>query len=311
MVAQKDKQRGILQSVDWLTIAIYIALLGLGWMSVCGASYEFGQGLNFFDFSTRSGMQIVWIKGSMSWIKIGSFSIQPAEFAKFATALCVSKYMSSSDFNISRWWNFLLACILVVLPMGLIVMQRETGSALVYTAFFLMFYREGMSGCILFAGVSAVVYFVVGVRFAADPLWGVSAISMGHFMVLLLILLFTVGMMRLYTERIAPVLRVLLYGVGLTLAALFFSKYVIPFDVTWVQLGVCLIMVGYLFWLAVKERYARYANEAGGGEGGFGAYYIDNDYDNATDALQKKGYSGTYSTYAFLRRAIQIVNPAK
>ena len=59
------------------------------------------------------------------------------------------------------------------------------------------------------------------------------------------------------------------------------------------------------------ERYARYANEAGNGEGGFGAYYIDNDYDNTTDALQKKGYSGTYSNYAFLRRAIQIVNPAK
>ena len=59
------------------------------------------------------------------------------------------------------------------------------------------------------------------------------------------------------------------------------------------------------------ERYARYANEAGNGEGGFGAYYIDNDYDNGVDALQKKGYSGSYQNYAFLRRAIQIVNPAK
>jgi hypothetical protein len=58
------------------------------------------------------------------------------------------------------------------------------------------------------------------------------------------------------------------------------------------------------------ERYARYANEAGNGEGGFGAYYIDNDYDNGVDALQKKGYSGNYQNYAFLRRAIQIVNPA-
>ncbi|MBR6859425.1 MAG: hypothetical protein IKM89_08450 [Bacteroidales bacterium] len=59
------------------------------------------------------------------------------------------------------------------------------------------------------------------------------------------------------------------------------------------------------------ERYARYANEAGNGEGGFGAYYIDNDYDNGVDALKKKGYSGNFQTYAFLRRAIQIVNPAK
>ena len=59
------------------------------------------------------------------------------------------------------------------------------------------------------------------------------------------------------------------------------------------------------------ERYARYANEAGNGEGGFGAYYIDNDYDNGVDALKKMGYSGNFKTYAFLRRAIQIVNPAQ
>ncbi len=58
------------------------------------------------------------------------------------------------------------------------------------------------------------------------------------------------------------------------------------------------------------ERYARYAHETGNGRGGFGAYYIDNDYDNGMDALQKKGYRGTFSTYAFLRRAIQIINPA-
>ncbi|MBR1575317.1 MAG: hypothetical protein IJ654_02590 [Bacteroidales bacterium] len=59
------------------------------------------------------------------------------------------------------------------------------------------------------------------------------------------------------------------------------------------------------------ERYARYANEAGNGAGGFGAYYIDNDYDNGVDALKAKGYSGSYANYAFLRRAIQIVNPAQ
>ena len=58
------------------------------------------------------------------------------------------------------------------------------------------------------------------------------------------------------------------------------------------------------------ERYALYANEAGNGAGGFGAYYIDNDYANGVDALRKKGYSGNYENYSFLRRAIQIVNPA-
>ncbi len=302
MAVRKDKERGVMVSLDWVTIVIYIALLGLGWMSVCGASYDFDQGGNFFDFSTRSGMQIVWIgtsfllamvilsiderlydmfsyllyiaflllllatpflahniKGSMSWIKIGSFSIQPAEFAKFATALCVAKYMSRTDFNIQRWWDFLVACLLIVMPMGLIVLQRETGSALVYSAFFLMLYREGMPGSILFAGLSAVVYFVVGVRFDADPFWGISAISLGRALVFLLVLLFTVGMMRVYTKAWAPVLKVFGYGMTMTLAALLFSKYVIPFDVTWVQLGVCIGMIVYLFVLAMRERYARYA----------------------------------------------------
>ena len=61
------------------------------------------------------------------------------------------------------------------------------------------------------------------------------------------------------------------------------------------------------------EYYARYASEAAEGQGGgFGAYYIDNDYDNGVTALQNKGYANcNYETYGFLRRAIQIINPHK
>ena len=57
----KEKGKGVFQSLDWFTILIYLILLAMGWMSVCGASYDFDQGGNFFDFQTRSGMQIVWI----------------------------------------------------------------------------------------------------------------------------------------------------------------------------------------------------------------------------------------------------------
>ena len=297
-----EQERGILRSLDWFVIVIYIALLGMGWMSVCGATYDFGQAGDFFNLSTLSGMQIVWIstsfllaaillsiderfydmfayvlylafivllvvtpffshdiKGSLSWIKLGRYSVQPAEFAKFATALCIAKYMGSNDFNISRWWNFLLVCCIIILPMGLIVMQKETGTALVYTAFFLMLYREGMPGSILFAGVSAVVYFVVGVRFSPDPLWHLHVISLGNFLVLFLILIFTVGLLCVYTDRWAPILRIFGYGMGLTLVAVGFAKYVIPFDITWVQLAVCVAMIVYLIYLAAKQRYARYA----------------------------------------------------
>ncbi len=319
MVAPNDKGKGLLASLDWFTIVIYVALLGLGWMSVCGASYEFDQGLNFFDFGTRSGMQIVWIvtsfllgllilsiderffdsfsyiiylglivllaatpyiahsiKGSLSWIKVGPFSIQPAEFAKFATALCVAKYMSHNDYNISRWFNFVVTCLLFLLPMVLIVMQRETGSALVYSAFFLMLYREGMPGSVLFAGVSAVLFFVVGVRFDDVPFWGIQPISAGRFWVMLLILVFVLGLLRVYTRRLAPFLLILFYGIGLTLAALFFSKYVLPFDITWIQLAILLFTSAYLIWLAVKFRSSRYVYIALFALGGLTLHYSAN-----------------------------------
>lgn len=61
---RKDDQQGILQSLDWWTIGIYIALLVLGWMSVCGASYTYGD-TEIFSLSTRSGMQIIWIGTSI------------------------------------------------------------------------------------------------------------------------------------------------------------------------------------------------------------------------------------------------------
>ena len=93
------------------------------------------------------------IKGSRSWLVLGPLRLQPAEFAKFATALAVAKLMSSYGYNIHNWKDFLKACAIVFTPMLFIVAQKETGSALVYLAFFLMFYREGMPGSILFTAV--------------------------------------------------------------------------------------------------------------------------------------------------------------
>lgn len=290
----------MVRSLDWVTILIYMALLALGWMSVCGASYDFSQGGDIFSFESRSGMQIVWIgtslllgmlilllddrlfdsfsyiiyivllvllavtpllardiKGSYSWIKIGPFSFQSAEFAKFATALAVAKFMSAYGYSIARWKDFLGAVLLVVVPMMLIVAQRETGSALVYLAFFLMFYREGMPGSVLFTGVAAVVYFVVGVRFSADWLWETPT-SVGTFSVLLLILLFTAGLLQVYGKAAKPVRHVLVYGLGGTALALFLSKLVIPFDVTWVQLGLLIGIVFYLLYIALADRIRNY-----------------------------------------------------
>ncbi len=161
------RQNSVLRSLDWWTIGIYLALLVFGWISVCGASYNYGD-TDIFSLGSRSGMQIVWIgtsivlgfvilmlddrfydtfsyviyaalllllfatifnphqiKGSRSWLVLGPLRLQPAEFAKFATALAVSKLMSTYGFSIHQWKHFAAACAVVVLPMLFIIGQGD------------------------------------------------------------------------------------------------------------------------------------------------------------------------------------------
>lgn len=197
------------------------------------------------------------IKGSRSWISLGSVSIQPAEFAKCATALAISKLINRYGFSLDNVRNLVRASFVILLPMTLIVMQRETGSALVYLAFFLMFYREGMAGSILFCATAAVVYFVVGIRFSSDML-PFTYTSVGEFAVLLIILLSTAGMTRVYCPRTPHARRILLWGGGATLLALLVSHSIAPFDIAWVQIAVCVVAAAYLGWQALGERAGRY-----------------------------------------------------
>lgn len=293
-------------SVDWLTIFIYLVLLALGWMSVCGACYDYDQAGSILDFSTRSGMQIVWIassmllaflilmiddrlfeslsyiiyicflallfvtpflahdiKGSLSWIKVGSFSIQPAEFAKFGVSLCLAKVMSIYGFDIRKWRDFIICVALIAIPMGLIIMQKETGTALVYSALFLMLYREGMPGCLLFTAIAAVVYFVVGVRFADEPLWGIKEMSLGQGVVMLLILIFTIGLFLVYkpqssSQKGRNLSLPLWAGLALSLAAILFARFVYPFNAVWVIIVVCGASVIYLLYLSLRYRALSY-----------------------------------------------------
>ncbi|MBP5318183.1 MAG: rod shape-determining protein RodA, partial [Paludibacteraceae bacterium] len=109
------------------------------------------------------------IKGSHSWIKIGAFSIQPAEFAKYATALCLARYMSRFEFDMHKMRDILTMAAMIMVPMAIIVAQSETGSALVFVSFLLMLYREGMNGLLLVLGFVAVVFFIVVLRFNNLP----------------------------------------------------------------------------------------------------------------------------------------------
>ena len=197
------------------------------------------------------------IKGSRSWLVLGPLRLQPAEFAKFATALALAKFMSKYGYDIHKWKDFLLTLAIILVPMFFIVMQRETGSALVYLAFFLMLYREGMSGSLLFTGVAMVIYFVIGIRFA-DTMLLYTPTSVGKFVVLLLIQLFSGLMVYFYCGNKRDGVRVILACLGITVVFLLFSLYVIPFDIVYVQLITTALMIGYLLWQSVATRVRNY-----------------------------------------------------
>ena len=197
------------------------------------------------------------IKGSRSWISLGAVNLQPAEFAKCATALAIAKLINQYGFTLNKMRNFVKAAGMILLPMVLIIMQKETGSALVYSAFFLMFYREGMPGCFLFAAVAFVAYFVVGIRYSEDLLPYTDA-CIGQFSVLLLILFSTAGLVQVYCPKTPHGKRLLTWGLGVTLIAFLVSRFVAPFDIAWVQIGYCIFMAGYLTWQALDVRLGKY-----------------------------------------------------
>lgn len=110
------------------------------------------------------------VKGSRSWLMFGPVSFQPAELAKTATALALARFMGSYNFQIKSWRELVPLGMFVLLPMALIVLQKETGSALVFMAFLLVFYREGMNGIVLLLGVLAVALFVLSIGFSEIPI---------------------------------------------------------------------------------------------------------------------------------------------
>ena len=128
------------------------------------------------------------INGSRSWLVFGPVSLQPAEFGKFATALALAKLFDSYNFSLNaKISNYLRALIIIFLPVSLILLQKETGSALVYMSLIFVLYREGMSGIVLFSVLCAVFYFVMAVKFNETFIIGMSAGELTVFVCIALI----------------------------------------------------------------------------------------------------------------------------
>lgn len=285
--------------IDWWIVIIYLLLLAWGWISICGASFDYGH-FDLFSLDDRPGKQLLWIacsiglafvllmieekfyngiayfayafmllllfitpfiakdiKGSLSWIQLGPLSLQPAEFAKCATALGIAKFMSSFNFSLEKRSNFLKVILFVCTPMFLIVLQHETGSALVYLAFFLMFYREGMTGSILFSGIALVIYFVIGIRYS-DVMLANTTTSVGEFSVLLMIWIFTWGMIKVNTTPRTKTTQLFIYTLIINIIAFIVSEFIYSFEISWVQLSSLIVIICYLSYTAFYKRISNY-----------------------------------------------------
>ena len=173
-------------------------------------------------------------KGSFSWISLGSFKIQPAEFMKFATALTLAAFIGRRDFNINRYTDLIKSMAIILLPMVIIIGQRETGSALVYLAFFLVLYREGMTGLFLLMGVSAVVYFVVGIKYGQESFESIP-LTIGPYAVTVLIQMFSIAMVKFWCKHDRTFLTLFFVNVTITPLAYWTAVYIIEFNIMYVQ----------------------------------------------------------------------------
>lgn len=199
-----NRQEILTNKMDWVTVALYIAIVFLGWLNIYAVTYDPESDLSIFNLTINSGRQLIFIAGAFviimailiidmrfyeafayiiyavimfllllvplvgkevggnkAWLGIGSFGVQPSEFAKFATALAVAKFMGSIGFRMDQKKNQAILFVMIGIPMILILAQKDTGTALVFTSFTVVFFREGMSPMLIIAGIIAGVIFVL------------------------------------------------------------------------------------------------------------------------------------------------------
>jgi len=225
------------------------------------------------------------IKGSHSWLVLGPIRFQPAELAKFATALMVAKCMSAYQFDLLKMRNFTTVISMIFLPMLLILMQNETGSALVFLSFFFVLYREGLPGAILLCGISAILFFVLNVRFA-NVFWGQTTV--GECLVLALIILFSWGFLYNHPKH-REHLKYMVYALlGMLSASAIVDWWLPVFDWCWTLNIYIALMSVYLFVLFVYYRSYNYLWIALFALGAIAfSYSVDYVYDEVLQAHQK------------------------
>lgn len=101
------------------------------------------------------------VGGNRAWLGVGSFGVQPSEFAKFATALALAKYIGSVGFRMDNLRNQAILFAMIGAPILLILMQKDYGTAMVFIVFIVVFYREGMSPFLILVGLGVAIIFIL------------------------------------------------------------------------------------------------------------------------------------------------------
>lgn len=193
------------------------------------------------------------IKGSLSWISLGPVNLQPAEFAKCVVALAVAKYMGRYEYKIRTWRDLIVPFALIGVPALIImVLQKETGSALVFASFLLVFYRQGMSGYVLWMGVAAVALFILSIRFGGIDL-PLGSGSVGILSCMLLLTAVEIYFIcKEHPQRWQALILigrvVLIYAISLIINIF----VTVPFD--WVSMGIVIALVIYTIVISLIWR---------------------------------------------------------
>lgn len=165
------------------------------------------------------------IKGAKSWFVLGGFSFQPSEFAKFGTALALTKYLNDLKKSNQQFKVRFTTILILAAPAALILLQPDTGSTLVYAAFIFVLYREGLSGNILLIGLAAAVFFILALLIKSTSVTFPFEVEVsGKFILIISILIILVLVYFLFNNK----RRKLFYP--LTIAFIVISGYIFSVD---------------------------------------------------------------------------------
>jgi len=196
------------------------------------------------------------IKGSHSWLVFGPIRFQPAELAKVATALALSKFMSSYNYKLKNWKDLIPLGFIIFVPAVLIILQNETGTALVFVAFLLMLYREGMNGIVLLLGSFAVLLFVIIIKLSVIPIQtdrGTLGMVLGMGIIMLVQIGYAIFFGKNRKEAFIVLLGTLVIGlISYVLNIWFFINYN--------YVAIFAVVASCIYWLIVElfYRYKRY-----------------------------------------------------